>query len=125
MKKFGKNIRKLRELRNLTQQHMAKELEMTQGNYARIENEEINISHARLQKISEILNYSIEFIENFDVSKINDLAITSKREAEVYQMQISPELKQLYESRIAGLEKEIEELKRENQSLKLNSFAEQ
>lgn len=120
MKKIGQNIRKLRELRNFTQQYMAEKLEMTQGNYARIENEEIHLSEERLQKISGLLGYSTEFIIQFDVEKIYDI-VTERREnatKEVYQFQISPELKQLYESRIKSLESYVDELKSEIRHLR-------
>ncbi len=120
MKKIGQNIRKLRELRNFTQQYMAEKLEMTQGNYARIENEEIHLSEERLQKISNLLGYSTDFIIQFDVEKIYDI-VSEKREnanKEVYQYQISPELKQLYEGRIKSLEAYVDELKSEIRQLK-------
>jgi transcriptional regulator with XRE-family HTH domain len=120
MKKIGQNIRKLRELRNFTQQYMAEKLEMTQGNYARIENEEIHLSEERLQKISSLLGYSKEFILQFDVEKIYDIVNEKKEQngKEVFQYQISPELKQLYESRIKSLESYVEELKNEIRELK-------
>ena len=119
MKKIGQNIRKLRELRNFTQQYMAEKLEMTQGNYARIENEEIHLSEERLQKISGLLGYSSEFIIQFDVEKIHDM-VSEKKDAvkEVFQYQISPELKQLYESRINSLETYVDDLKVEIRNLK-------
>lgn len=118
-RKIGQNIRKLRELRNFTQQYMAEKLEMTQGNYARIENEEIHLSEDRLQKISGLLGYSSEFIIQFDVEKIHDM-VAEKRDAgkEVFQYQISPELKELYESRIQSLENYVNELKSELKELK-------
>jgi len=120
MKKLGQNIRKLRELRNFTQQYMAEKLEMTQGNYARIENEEIHLSDSRLQKISELLGYSPEFIVQFDVEKIHDLVGERRDNAgkEVFQYQISLELKELYESRIQSLERYVEDLKSEIRELK-------
>ncbi|RYZ37180.1 MAG: XRE family transcriptional regulator [Sphingobacteriales bacterium] len=119
MKKLGQNIRKLRELRNFTQQYMAEKLEMTQGNYARIENEEIHLSEERLQKISGLLGYSSEFIIQFDVEKIHDM-VSEKKDTvrEVFQFQISPELKQLYESRINSLESYVDELKAEIRNLR-------
>jgi transcriptional regulator with XRE-family HTH domain len=119
MKKLGQNIRKLRELRNFTQQYMAEKLEMTQGNYARIENEEIHLSDDRLQKISGLLGYSTEFIIQFDVEKIHDMVSEKKDQSkDVFSFQISPELKHLYESRINSLESYVHELKTELRALK-------
>ena len=126
MKKLGFNIRRLRELRNFTQQYMADNLNMTQGNYARIENGEINIKDARLEKIAEILGYSVDFICNFDVAKIVLKQEEKKQEEDnsgVVQYKISPELKEMYEGRIRTLEAYVEELKSEIQNLnrRLNS----
>ena len=119
MKKLGQNIRKLRELRNFTQQYMAEKLEMTQGNYARIENEEIHLSDDGLQKISGLLGYSTEFIIQFDVEKIHDMVSEKKDPSkDVFSFQISPELKQLYESRINSLESYVHELKTELRAFK-------
>ena len=123
-RKLGQNIRKLRELRNFTQQYMAEKLEMTQGNYARIENEEIYLSDDRLQKISSLLGYSIEFIAQFDVEKIHDMVAEKKDNVkEVFQFQISPELKELYESRIQSLQNYVDDLKSELKDYKSQAQA--
>ena len=117
-RKLGQNIRKLRELRNFTQQYMAEKLEMTQGNYARIENEEIHLSDDRLGKISTLLGYSPEFIIQFDVERIHDMVADKKEVREVFSYQISPELKELYESRIESLQSYVNSLKAEVRDLK-------
>ncbi len=123
MKRTGKNIRKLRELRNFTQQYMAEHLEMTQGNYARIENEEIQISEQRLAKIADLLGCNPDFILQFDVEKVYDLGNAQAKTAEygMHQYSISPELKELYEGRINTLESLVSELKKELYELKLKA----
>lgn len=123
MKRTGKNIRKLRELRNFTQQYMAEHLEMTQGNYARIENEEIQISEQRLAKIADLLGCNPDFILQFDVEKVYDLGNAQTKTAEygMHQYSISPELKELYEGRINTLESLVSELKKELYELKLKA----
>lgn len=118
MKKIGRNIRRLRELRNFTQKYMAEQLAMTQGNYARIENEEIQISGERLERISNILGYSLDFMMEFDVERINDFAHQKLSNKNMYHYQISPELKTLYETRISYLENYIDELKSELKTLR-------
>ncbi|MFT4061439.1 MAG: helix-turn-helix transcriptional regulator [Edaphocola sp.] len=125
IKKLGKNIRKLRELRNFTQQYMAEKLDMTQGNYARIENDEIQLSEERLQRIAMLLDYSAEFIRRFDVEKIHDMVDADRVQPskDLCQLHISAELKQLYEARIQSLEKDLEELRDENKRLKAIAFA--
>ncbi len=120
MKKIGRNIKYLRELRNLTQKYMADQLDMTQGNYARIENNTIGVSGERFRKISDILGYSMDFISNFDAERISDqpaIRMDTGR-TEIHYLQISPELKMLYESKIQYLETHVVELKRQIKKLK-------
>jgi len=45
---IGQNIRKIRELKGYTQEYIAKELEINQRNYSRIENNELELSLNRL-----------------------------------------------------------------------------
>ena len=53
--KVGENIKKLRELKNLTQQHLADELGISLSGYGKTERDETDITLERLQKISDIL----------------------------------------------------------------------
>jgi len=121
MKHIGQNIRKLRELRNYTQKYVASQLNMTQGNYARIENEEIQLSEERLQRIAEILECRKQEIIHFNTEEIFEQDKFNKKEApgtsgdtnDIYYLRISPELKKLYEDHIRFLEDYIQELRSE------------
>ncbi|MBD99368.1 MAG: transcriptional regulator [Verrucomicrobia bacterium] len=62
----GQNIRKIRELKGYTQEYLAKELEISQRNYSRIENNELELNLNRLEKISNILDVSPQQIMGFD-----------------------------------------------------------
>lgn len=53
---IGNNIKKLRELKNYTQAHMANQLDLSIGGYGKMENDEVQIKVDRLEKIAEILN---------------------------------------------------------------------
>jgi len=126
MNKLGQNIKKIRELNNFTQKYMASMLSMTQGNYARIESGEINISEARLNKIAEALNcktidiISLDTTQLFGHSNTGNNAIAAPDaddQSAVINYKISPELKQLYEERIDYLKSYIEELKEEIKKL--------
>lgn len=126
MNKLGQNIKKIRELNNFTQKYMASMLSMTQGNYARIESGEINISEARLSKIAETLNCKSVDIISLDTTQLfghsstgsNTIAAPDTDEkSAVINYKISPELKQLYEERIDYLKSYIEELKTEIKKL--------
>lgn len=100
-------------------------LSMTQGNYARIESGEINISETRLSKIAEALNCKPIDIISLDTKQLFNHQNTgnhSNNPAEaddksIINYKISPELKQLYEERIDYLKSYIEELKAEIKKL--------
>lgn len=69
------NIKKIRELKNLTRDYVAAELEMSTSGYGKIERGEIDLTVSKLYKIASILNVSITDLLFFDVSNFfkNDL----------------------------------------------------
>ena len=76
MKNINEKIRKVRELKGLTQQDMADRLHMSQNNYSKMELGYVNIPTARLKEIAEILEMSPQKIIAFDADQIlsaNDL----------------------------------------------------
>lgn len=116
------NIRKLREIRNFTQTYMAAQLEMTQGNYARLERGEISITEDRLNRIAEILQFPKQDIIHLNTETLFERRLTGLTQenlpgarhqtmTSLHQYTISPELKMLYESRIRQLEEYVQELK--------------
>ncbi|MCR4032155.1 MULTISPECIES: helix-turn-helix domain-containing protein [Flavobacterium] len=60
------NIKNIREFRNLTQDHMAHELGITQTAYSKIEKGKTALSLDKLERIAEILGFNLPFIINFD-----------------------------------------------------------
>ena len=64
---IGQKIKKLRELKNLTQSHMAHELGVTQSAYSKMELGESEVTYSRLEKISNALGMKPE-----DVIAFND-----------------------------------------------------
>lgn len=68
--RIGHRIRKLRELKNLTQEHLAEELGMSVSGYSRIERDEVKLSSDKLVKISEVLGISLDDLMRFDESLI-------------------------------------------------------
>jgi len=67
---IGHKIKKLRELKNLTQEHMAKSIGITQGAYSRMELGETEITYSRLEKISEELGMKPEEVIAFNESLV-------------------------------------------------------
>ena len=68
--KIGHKIKKLRELKNLTQEHMAKSIGVSQGAYSRLELGETEITYSKLEKISEELGMKPEEIIAFNESLV-------------------------------------------------------
>jgi len=59
---IGDNIKKIRELKNYSQEYVAQELGISQSTYARIESGTIVPKIDRLQRIAEILEIDVSFL---------------------------------------------------------------
>lgn len=66
----GEKIKKLRELKNYTQQYMAEQLDLSLSGYGKIERDETDISISRLEKIATVLGVDVNTILNFDEKHI-------------------------------------------------------
>jgi XRE family transcriptional regulator, regulator of sulfur utilization len=66
-KDTGSKIRKVRELKSVSQNHIAKFLGISQAAYSCIESGKTKISDEKLSKISIALEVPKEIIINFDV----------------------------------------------------------
>jgi transcriptional regulator with XRE-family HTH domain len=108
---LGHKIRKMRELRNLTQEHVASKLGISQSNYARMESNDVSIPDKRLAELSEILQTTPEAIRNFDETIVFNITQgdygSAGQNVTVNNYQISPELQKLYEDKIRLLEEKI------------------
>lgn len=69
----GKNIKQLRELKNLTQAHVASHLNMSVGGYSKIESGQTDVSFSKIQQIAEVLETDLGTILNFDPKNIFNL----------------------------------------------------
>ena len=106
--KVGDNIKKLRELRNYTQQYLADQLEISLSGYGKIERNETDVSLGRLQQIADILGVDIHSILRFD-----DKHIFNLNNNEVANGQVN----NYYSGREELLERIIEQLRKENENL--------
>jgi transcriptional regulator with XRE-family HTH domain len=64
--KIGRKIKKLRELRNYSQDYRASQLGISQSTYSQLETEDAGLNPDRLQKIATLLEITVSDIENFD-----------------------------------------------------------
>ena len=65
---IGEKIKKVRELRNYSQEYMASQLDMTQGGYSNLEHNG-DPTYSRLEKIATIFNLSVIDLISFDEQK--------------------------------------------------------
>jgi transcriptional regulator with XRE-family HTH domain len=61
---IGTNIKQIRELKNFSQEHIARELGISQASYARIEIGTVIPKIDRLQKIADILEVDLSTLLN-------------------------------------------------------------
>lgn len=71
MNKIGYKIRKIREAKDLTQEFMAQQLNISQNVYSKLERGEIKITTDRLTMISEILQVPEESFMKDDFNVFN------------------------------------------------------
>ena len=123
MTTLGTKIKKVRESKSLTQQHVAARLKMEQGQYSRIENNSLACSDELLMQIAEVLEVEKEDIENFDKQylftnntiNVNDngvFGINNYVGNDMNYYVIDKRLENLYEAKISLLEEQIAFLKK-------------
>jgi transcriptional regulator with XRE-family HTH domain len=71
MNSIGNRIKRLREMKNFTQEFMANNLDISQNSYSRIENETVKLTTDRLKKICEVLDVPMEYLVNLDAPIYN------------------------------------------------------
>lgn len=59
---MGRKIKKLRELKNYTQEYMASKLNISQNSYSRIESENVKVTTDRLKEIANLLEVPSEYL---------------------------------------------------------------
>lgn len=66
---IGFRIKETRECKNISQEAMALQMDITQSNYGRLEKNDSRLTVPKLQKIAEILEVSIAFLFNEKTNK--------------------------------------------------------
>ena len=109
---IGHKIKKLRELKNFTQKHVAEGIGVTQGAYSKVEQGDSEITYSKLEKIAEILQILPQDIINFNESVVfNYTNIDSTNELPDNNPFIQVD-KNLYEQQIVMLKEENAYLKK-------------
>ena len=108
---LGQKIKKIRELKNLTQEHMATQLGLTQGTYSRMELGEVDIPYTRFEEISKILEMKPEEIIAFDERMVfNVMYNTPGKDLVVYQVQQNEDAIKLLREEIANLKSVLDKI---------------
>jgi len=108
--KLGQKIKKLRELKNLSQSYVADKLNISQGNFSKIENSNSDIPYSKLEELATILGLTVEEILGFNEKMIFNLKNNKLANGLVIN-QISANEKKLYEDYIESLKIENTYLK--------------
>ncbi|MEN9610248.1 MAG: hypothetical protein RLZZ628_1062 [Bacteroidota bacterium] len=72
--KIGNKIKKIRELKNYTQEYMAQSLNISLNGYGRLERDEVEITVNRLEDIAKILEMDLLQVLGFDENKIFNIS---------------------------------------------------
>jgi len=112
MSSIGTKIRKLRELKGFKQEYMADQLGISVGAYSKLERDETEVSHERLQQIAKVFDLSVPDILSFDEKLIfnvmhNKDGTYNNNNGGTHYYQFPKELKQLYEDKVRLLEENI------------------
>jgi transcriptional regulator with XRE-family HTH domain len=109
---IGQKIKKLRELKNFTQTHLAQELGVTQSAYSKIELGESEVTYSKLEKISEVLGMKPEDVISFNESMVfNVMHNNNGHNGFVINNNITDNERKLYENQIKFLLDEVTHLK--------------
>lgn len=109
---IGQKIKKLRELKNFTQSHLASELGITQSAYSKMELGETEVSYSKLAKIAEVFGMSPEEIMTFNEQMIFNVMHNQTGNGFVINKGFTENEKKLYEDQITHLKEEINYLKK-------------
>jgi transcriptional regulator with XRE-family HTH domain len=90
MQNIGKNIKKIRETKGLTQQTIADLISMHRSNYSRVETGDRDLSIEAIGKIAKFFNMSIDDLVNFEGDIPNEVTFDDKNTIE--QMQLIQQL---------------------------------
>ena len=106
---LAKNLRKIRELKGLSQQSIANELGISQRQYSRLESGEVDIKLTVIERMCTILDIPIAMLMAFDETIIFQSGSHPTPEQQTFH----DELKALYENQIALLKDEVAFLRKQ------------
>ncbi|MBA3901796.1 MAG: helix-turn-helix transcriptional regulator [Bacteroidetes bacterium] len=120
---IGTKIKKIRELKNVTQEHIAEALKMSTRGYSKIENNESNINLDKLEKISKVLEVKLTDLLNFNEKQVfnnnfKNLEGNLGDNFVMYKFSDFKKEKELYDLLLSSKEDQIKILKNELENLR-------
>ena len=110
---IGTKIKKLRELKNLTQEHMASVIGVTQSAYSRLELGETEITYSKLARIAGELGMKPEDVISFNESMVFNVMHNQTGNGLIIQNNsLNNEERELYKQQIETLKEEVAYLKK-------------
>jgi transcriptional regulator with XRE-family HTH domain len=110
---IGTKIKKLRELKNLTQEHMASVIGVTQSAYSRLEMGETEITYSKLERIAGELGMKPEDVISFNESMVFTVMHNQTGNGLIIQNNtLVNEERDLYKLQIETLKEEVAYLKK-------------
>ncbi len=107
---IGTKIKKIREYKNFTQEHMAEQLGISQSTYSRFEKDDSDLTISQIHQIAELLDVKVEDLINVkEQLVINNYESTITHQAHLINV-ISEKERELYEKTIKLLEDKIKYL---------------
>lgn len=104
---IGNKIRKMRELKDISQEYMAEKLGISQQMYSVLE-KDANIPFSRLEQISEAMSVTVDNIISFDKAPFfNNINNNNGSVGMNIHSGIDPKIEKLYEDKIKLLEEKI------------------
>jgi len=108
--KIGDNLRKIREIKGIKQESIAKQLGITTNGYGKIERGETSLNIKRLEEIAEILGVNALDVMQFDeniIFNINTMS-NSAPNGTVNNYALSNEERQFFAEQIKSLNELVE-----------------
>lgn len=108
--KIGDNLRKIREIKGIKQESVAKQLGLTTNGYGKIERGETSLNIKRLEEIAEILGVNALDIMQFDeniIFNINTMS-NSAPNGTVNNYSLNKEERQFFSDQIKSLSALVE-----------------
>lgn len=111
---IGQKIKRVREFKNYTQEHLAEKLGMSVAGYGKIERDDTDIPFSRLEQISSVLGLKPEELISFDEKMVLNIMNNQTGINNFYNNKTSDKERELYEKTIKSLEEQIALLRKVN-----------